>query len=363
VKLGAGRKPSGEEEPNGPRLRLDLSSGASAEATTRLATFALWALVVLGAVGGTLAFITRPSSAAAGPAVEAPAPTAAAEGFAELFVATWLSAGEGAEDTLRPFYPEAVDMRGMTAGSRYAARTVTVDVAEVEERYWSVTVAADVLVSGEGGVFQRAGTRFFQVAVAQGPPPARALVAPSLPAEVPAPVAVSSVRLDIDTLERPRPDDAMAVAVQRFAAAFLTGQGELVRYVAPGSALRAVRPAPFTAIEVTRLSSRDREGAPTPAMQVLAEVRGTDAGGRSQVLHYSLELSQREGRWEVSEMLPGPPLRSAGPSPGATTSSTAEPLRAPPSTTTSTRAPAARTGGVSTTTTLHTSTTNPERNR
>lgn len=354
MKLGAGRS----EEPKAPRPRLNLSSGASAEATTRLATFALWALVGLGALGGTLAFISRPSSAAARPLVEAPVSTVAAEGFAELFVAAYLSAGEGSEETLRPFYPELVDMRGVTAGSRYAARTVTVDTQVAGERYWSVTVAADVLVSGEGSTFQRAGTRFFQVGVAQAAPPSRNLAATSLPAEVPAPVAVSSIRLDLESLERPRSDDAVAVAVQRFAAAFLAGEGELVRYVAPGSTLRAVRPAPFTTTEVTRLASRDGEVA-AGTKQVLAEVRGTDAGGRSQILHYSLELAQREGRWEVTEMLPGPPLRqgSAGVAPtGATTSTTAEPLVFTPSSTTK---PASARAGASTTT----STTNPERTR
>ena len=345
-------------EPKQPSPRLNRSSGASAEATTRLATFALWGLVVLGALGGTLAFLSRPSSAASGPAVEAPVPTIAAEGFAELFVAAYLGAGEGSEDTLRPFYPERVEMRGVAAGSRYAARTVTIDTQVAGERYWSVTVAADVLVSGEGDALQRAGTRYFQVGVAQTAPPNKNLVATSLPAEVPAPVAVSSIRLDLESLERPRSDDAVAVAVQRFAAAFLAGEGELVRYVAPGSSLRAVRPAPFTTTEVTRLASRDGEVA-AGTKQVLAEVRGTDAGGRRQVLHYSLELAQREGRWEVTEMLPGPPLRrpsSAMAPTGATTTSTAEPLVFTPSSTTK---PASARAGASTTT----STTSPERTR
>lgn len=308
-------------------------AGLGPEALTRVATFALWALVVLGAMGGTLAFLTRPTAVAA--SARPPAqPTDGPAGFAELFVAAYLGAGEGTEDQLAAYYPERVELRGVQAGSLYSARTVTVGVEVVGERYWSVTVAADVLVA-EGEGFRRGGTRFFRVAIFQagnGQP----FAATSLPAEVPEPPPAPEVRLDLGSMERPKPDDAVAGALERFFAAYLAGDGELARYIAPGAALRAVLPAPFATTVVTRLATKELGGA---ARQVLVEVQGTDTGGRLQVLHYSLALSQSVGRWEVTALLPGPPLRARPPPAPAATDPGPTPVPTAEGTTSSTSTP------------------------
>ena len=41
---------------------------------------------------------------------------------------------------------------------------------------------------------------------------------------------------------------------------------------------------------------------------VAVVVRATDMAGRAQILEYALVVEQRDGRWEVSELLPAPPL-------------------------------------------------------
>jgi hypothetical protein len=41
---------------------------------------------------------------------------------------------------------------------------------------------------------------------------------------------------------------------------------------------------------------------------VAVAVRATDSAGRAQLLEYALVVGQRDGRWEVSEMLPAPTL-------------------------------------------------------
>jgi len=289
------------EEAEAPKAGL--LAGASAESMTRLAVFGLWALVAVAVVAGVGAFVTRPASA--GPVkVKPPTPTTGPEGFAELYVATFLESGEGDEARLRAFYPSAVQLRDVIPGSLYVARTATVDAAEVARRYWSVTVAAEVLVP-EGGGYRRAGTRFYQVGVAGDA--GAAYVATSLPAEVPPPATLRAPPLDLGPLERVRLGDPVAEAVERFAAAFLAGQGELERYVAPNAALRPVSPPPFVTAKVTELATHDVVDRPT-AKEVLAAVRATDSAGRVQILHYSLELAERSGRWEVARLLPGPPL-------------------------------------------------------
>ncbi len=91
----------------------------------------------------------------------------------------------------------------------------------------------------------------------------------------------------------------------RFLAAYLAGDGELARYTAPASRIVAVQPPPFVSVEVLKAGFGD---APDGFQQVAMVVRATDAAGRIQVLEYALTVVQRDGRWEVSELLPAPTL-------------------------------------------------------
>ncbi|MFP5319462.1 MAG: conjugal transfer protein [Acidimicrobiia bacterium] len=311
-----------------------------------MATVGLWALVAIGALAGCAAFATRPTSA--GPVkVKPPTPTVGPEGFAELYVSTFLESGEGDENRLRAFYPGSVQLRDVIPGSLYVARTATVDATEVARRYWSVTVAAEVLIP-EGAGYRRAGTRFYQVGIAGDD--GSAYVATSLPAEVPSPATLRVPALQVGSLERVRLGDPVAEAVERFAAAFLAGDGELVRYVAPDAPLRAVTPPPFVTVKVTDLASHDDPDAPA-VKEVLAAVRATDSAGRVQILHYSLELAERSGRWEVARLLPGPPLEGR---PQAANSPAANPIGVPATTaargSTSTSTPPSTASAPSTTT-------------
>lgn len=335
--------------------KASLLAGASAESMTRLATFGLWGLIAVAVLAGCAAFATRPTSTGA-PKVKLPTPTVGPEGFAELYVSTFLESGEGDEARLRAFYPGSVQLRDVIPGSLYVARTATVGAKEVARRYWAVTVAAEVLIP-EGSGYRRSGTRFYQVGVAGAE--TAGYVATSLPAQVPPPATLRMPALELGSLERVRLGDPVADAVERFAAAFLAGDGELVRYVAPDAPLRALSPPPFVAVKVTDLATHDEPGPPAKK-QVLAAVRATDSAGRVQILQYSLELAQRSGRWEVAELLPGPPLQqpSAPPStPDGSSEATGPSIGAPATT------PAR--GGATTTTAAAatTSTTRPSQER
>ena len=90
-----------------------------------------------------------------------------------------------------------------------------------------------------------------------------------------------------------------------FLAAYLTGVGDLGRYTVPESSLVPVEPAPFVTVEIIRSGSATSVDG---TQHVAALVRATDAAGRGQVLEYSLVVSQRDGRWEVAELLPAAPL-------------------------------------------------------
>lgn len=279
-------------------------SSAGMASTTRAMSVGLWVLVGLAALGGLKGLLASPAHAAA-PAPKPPAPTTGPQGFAELFVATYLGAGQGTEDVLQPFCGQTPELRDVRPGVLYVARTATLDARSAGERYWSVTVAADVLSTAADG-YHPVGTRFYQVGVA-GSPDGGFVVPDCMPTQVPAPLVARAPDLEAGTLEDPNPDDAVAEAVTRFAAAFLTGNGELVRYVAPNANLRAIQPAPFTTVRLSGLAALVLPG-PDKAEQVVAQLRATDGAGRVTFLQYALELAQRSGRWEVRSLLPAPPL-------------------------------------------------------
>jgi hypothetical protein len=50
------------------------------------------------------------------------------------------------------------------------------------------------------------------------------------------------------------------------------------------------------------------DGTPDGPVEVSVRVRGTDADGRTQILEYALVVELRDGRWEVSRLLPAPTL-------------------------------------------------------
>ena len=93
-----------------------------------------------------------------------------------------------------------------------------------------------------------------------------------------------------------------------FLSAYLTGDGELTRYLAPSASVSGVQPSPFTTVEVLRSGRANDPGGRTV---VAVAARAADDAGRAQLLEFWLAVSQRDGRWEVTEVLPTPPLAVA----------------------------------------------------
>ena len=259
----------------------------------KVATAGLWVLVALAGAGGLRALVWGASPAPASAPAAAPAGVA---GFGEMYVAAYLEAGAGQEQTLRPYYPAAVDLHDVIPRSRYAARTATVASSEPSPGYWAITVGAEVLVAAEGG-YVRAGTHFYRVGVMSATGP---LVATSLPAEVPAPTPTALPPLRFGHLA-PSSGEAPGAAVQQFFDAYLAGHGE------PGAGIRAVTPPPFTSVAVRgiAMSPSGQSGVQTAE----AEVVGTDASGLKTVLNYSFQLAERNGARVVTSLLPATPLR------------------------------------------------------
>jgi hypothetical protein len=291
--------PSVPDEP--PRPKLDQAW------KVRLAQMAIIGAVVLGAVTGPLALVASLRPAGAGDqAQQAVATSVGPEGFAELYLRSYLNqADERRPEFVAAYYPDAKDaIDGMEAGQFYVAQTATMRAREVGDGYWSILVAADLLEMTEQGA-QNAGTSYYLVSVYERD---GRYVATSLPAQVPTPRSMPAPKLAVGKLNSIAPGDQVAAAVQRFFEALLMGQGELSRYVDPASGIRAITPPPFTTVKLRRMSNPGKGAGP---VVVLAEVAGENAAGHTRVLHYNLELEQQESRWEVHGLLVNPQLALA----------------------------------------------------
>jgi hypothetical protein len=305
VRLKDRRGPVAELEAEDQTAAPGRSGGLPRAYAVRATTFGLWGLVGLSALAGFAGLASRSAPATAA-AVEPPPPSVTAEGFAEMFVSAYLGAGEeNRKEALAPYYPpEALQRSDPNPATLYVARTATLAATEVDDGYWSITVGAEVLEPTAEGGYRPGGTRFYQVGVVEVD---GALVATALPGQVPAPATAEAPELDVETFRRAVADEPTTVAMQRFFVALLAGDGELERYMAPGTGLRAVDPAPYAEVEVTRVAQRALSEA-QDSYRAAVEVAVTDAAERTQVFHYALEVAMRDGRWEVTELLPAVPL-------------------------------------------------------
>ena len=296
----------------GPRDR-NASRIWSPALTVRVLNITLWLFVISGPVAA--AFVaTRVTSLSERVdlvdigAVEMPRDTSGAEGFAELFIAAYLTAGEPSTTDLSPFLDRTSPVRVET-GSWSATRTMSLGAEHVAPGYYAVTVAAEVVAAdsdGEGRpVWVPVGTLFYSVGVAETD---SGWATTGLPSLIPAPVGATAPELLIDRRGGLDTAPGLEDMLSRFLAAFLAGDGELTRYTSPSSPILAIQPPPFVAAEILEVGNVETSDGVT---QVVVVVRATDNAGRTQILEYALVVELRDGRWEVSRMLPAPPLAAS----------------------------------------------------
>ena len=277
--------------------------------TVRFLRVVLWLLVISGPATALLvaarvsATSERLDVVSDRTADRPPAATAGAEGFAELFVAAYLGSGEGS--TGLDGFLDGVSLEGVEGGQWSATRTASLGAEELAVGYYAVTVAAEVSANNLDGDGVSQGTWFFSVGVTQTP---TGWTVTGLPSLIPAPSSVEAPDLLVDRLESVGPDPGIEDLLSRFLSAYLAGDGELTRYVSPSSEIVAVQPPPFALVEVVRAGMAATADGPR---HIAAIAKATDSAGRTQLLEYSLVVSQRDSRWEVSDLLPAPPLRSA----------------------------------------------------
>lgn len=278
--------------------------------STRLAAFGLFTCLALGPVGTAgAAYAILLNQQTTGPvAVVAPVEDlsderAAVGEFAQRVVTVWLTSTQDNPDALQalvkdaavvtlsnvPFDVSDVDVAGITPGG---------DVGT-----WSVLVAATVTDASE-----QTARRYYQVPVHVDD--AGALSALTLPAAVAAPVVVGgstgAYRTHIAM------NSPVADTVTQFLSAYLTGAGDVSRYVTPGSTILPVTPPPYTSVKLAELRSTTQlaEDGATPAdgetAHVLASASAVVSQEQVAAVTYALSLTARAGRWEVTAIEPVP---------------------------------------------------------
>src|SRR5262245_9092654 len=310
-------------------------SPAGVGVATRMATIALWCAVIAGPLLGLAAFAHDGGAAsAANQAAPEIRSGTAPVGVASLYLAAWLSAGSGTEETVRAYYPQLGSLPD-EPNRHSAIRLVPVAVVEVSPGYWSVTVAAQVATRTERG-WVDTGVHYYRVPIrvlggpeagGEGKPGGpTGYVATGLPAEGVGPSGLEPGEGEYPRHRAADPADPVADSVGRFLAAYLLGDGELTRYVSPGSELSPISPAPYTDLVLRDLSTDesggtglgrgpDRDGT---RLAVLATVDATDRYATTRQLSYALTLTSRDGRWEVSALDPAPALATGAEIPHAT---------------------------------------------
>lgn len=304
--MSRGKQASQEEEAAAP-----MAAGVALEAMrrrVRLSRVAVWTVIAAGPIALGLSITSTPTTGVAATqdtptaSVRTTAQAADPAGYAQVFVGAWLrsSADDDSSAQARLAQSMAPDVELPDPAPAAQSRSSSVTAVRSAQRAggaWSVTVAAQYV---DGSV------RYYAVPVAADRAGASFMVtgAPGVvagPARAEVPKSVYGVSV---------PEGDLSSAVGEFLAAYLTGAGEVDRYLAPGVQLTAVSPAPYTTVSVQQVSAVEEAAAAEQVsadgtkVRVLAQVEARGAGGRWP-LAYELTLTARSGRWEVSALASG----------------------------------------------------------
>ncbi|GGX56139.1 conjugal transfer protein [Streptomyces chartreusis] len=271
----------------------------------RLGHLCVWGAVAAGPIALAVAVATPSTVVRAAPATK---PTtvstgvpASPAGYATMFLQAWLrSHADGAstaQTRLAQSLAPDVELPDTSDAQPQPASVVAVRTAQQTDTAWSVTLAAQ---------YDDGQLRYFAVPVTADRAGSTFTVtgAPSVvsgPGRAQAPQSPYRVTV---------PDGEVTAAVGEFLIAYLTGAGEVSRYLAPGVTLAPVSPAPYTSVGAQQLSAVEDVAAAekVPAdgtkVRVLAQVEARDTRGRWP-LGYELTLTARSGRWEVSSLESG----------------------------------------------------------
>lgn len=282
--------------------------------TTKLTTAGVIACLAAGpvalAVGMLQPGTSAPASVVAKEAGSSP-DAQRAGAFGLQYVLAWLRSTRTDNQALKQFVPFSID--GLPDTPLPVADPVVSSVEPGTDGIYSVVIGVRIQepntkAKDPATLWQR---RFFRVAVTST---GAGLSAGTLPAQVAAPTQAPAFP-GLAYQQNVGVSGSVADAAKAFLDAYLTGQGELGRYLSPGVQMEAVSPAPYktlalqnvvaTAEVPTTIHDGDR-------LDIIATVNLTELNGQGRTSDYPLTIKARAGRWEVTAM---PPLPQLSPTP------------------------------------------------
>lgn len=253
----------------------------------------------LGLLAGGLALLsaTAPAPPSAAKVVDLSGQRAVAGEFAQRVVTTWLTTARGHEADLTGLIPGIAT--NTFPQEAFTATDATVSGITQVEGTWSVTVAVTVTDQRK-----QTARRFFQVPVVLATD--GSVSALSLPTPVAGPAVAAGTGLNYQ-VQVPS-TGPVASTISQFLAAYAAGSGDVTRYLTPGVQIRAIDPAPFTAVTVTDLraissaAGVDTTGTPKDGttLRVLVTATGTVSATQQLSAAWALSLTARAGRWEIT---------------------------------------------------------------
>lgn len=265
-------------------------------------------LAVLAVLGGGHAVFSLFSGDPAPPGDESTITTLGharlAESFAQDFVVTYLGATAGQQDRLARFVggTEQVALPKIAQPVSnplvvYTARSLNSGSVEV----WTVTVSVN---TGRPGPNQ--ARHYYRVPILVSEGRLRAL---TFPAAIEPPVVGPELA---QAYSAPCAEDTpLAQVTTGFLTAFLTGSGDVTRYVTVDSGITPLVPAPYTALSTVTVTADDSAcGTAGSNARVLATVSPKSEGGTAPSLAYPLTMVRGEGQWQVRSVDPMPALKN-----------------------------------------------------
>ena len=248
---------------------------------------ALLATLAVGFGAGT--YLATPATGSPPPMQTADSATAPAPvgDFAELFTSLHLTGLTSPTDMAQLYSGESP----ATATGMWVNRSAAVAIRPLDDGLWVATVAVDALELVDGA-YEAAGLQYFEVTIdSSGNRP----VAISAPARIPAPAA-SPASGASPAFAGTVPPDQLA-AVTAFFETYLTGRGELARYVSTTAQIPVFATAPYESISMAATAA-DSLG------RIRVDIDAVTASGGKQHLQYVAELTFERGVWEVADLVP-----------------------------------------------------------
>lgn len=279
---------------------------AGASTAGRWLVYVLIVILALGALCGFLAF-SRPAA----PAPQAAAPAVSTEqqqagAFAQAYVGAWLAATKSDHAELDRYNRKASETLVGSTPVEYRD-LATASIKDAPEGLTTVIISATVKsTSKEGKEETTTWTPYWYQVAVQTRDGAMA------PAGLPTPVAMPATA-EAPTLGYPTRVTNRDVhdTVQDFINAYLTGQGDVTRFVAPETTITAIIPAYWDTATVKALNSSQEitDAQPTNGQraEVLVNVNLTRES-TTRPAQYVLGLKVRDGRWEIDSLKSAPTL-------------------------------------------------------